>query len=78
MTPEVHFAIAKEQNRQLEKWGEQYHSAEMWLAILVEETGELAQAILNTDTQQLVKELVQTAAVCATWLDRLDSLGNSL
>ena len=33
--------------KQLEKWGVQNHEPEYWLAILAEETGEYAEAILN-------------------------------
>ena len=37
--------IVAERNRQDEKWGEQNHPPEWWLAILVEEVGEFAEAI---------------------------------
>lgn len=34
--------------RQFEKWGEQNHSPEMWMVIIQEEFGEVAQEILRT------------------------------
>ena len=47
--------VARERTRQDKKWGEQNHSPVEWLAILMEEVGELAEAVLhhnfNTATQ---------------------------
>lgn len=40
-------SVMLERFRQEKKWGEQNHSPEWWLAILTEEVGELAQAILT-------------------------------
>lgn len=40
--------VRTERQRQDLRWGEQNHSAERWLAILMEEVGELATAILHT------------------------------
>jgi len=37
-----------------------------WLAILTEEVGELAKAILE-DSENGVEELYQCAAVCVAW-----------
>ena len=47
--------IADERVRQVEKWGEQNHPPEVWLAILTEELGEMAQEMLNlrNTTEQL-------------------------
>ena len=42
-------AIAEERLRQLEKWGRQDHEPAQWLAILVAELGELAQALIEVD-----------------------------
>ena len=46
------------------KWGEQNHTVQKWYMILGEEVGEVAKAILEHDSSQLGKELVQVAAVC--------------
>ena len=41
-------SVHEERNRQDRKWGEQNHPPEVWLAILTEEVGEVAQAICET------------------------------
>lgn len=41
--------IAKERQRQEEKWGPQTHSFVKWFTILGEEVGEVANAILEKD-----------------------------
>ena len=60
--------IEEERNRQNEKWGVQNHDMMTWLAILHEETGELAQACLHNKfggpaEGDIMKEAVQVAAV---------------
>lgn len=69
-------SIWLERQRQNKKWGEQNHSDEWWLAILTEEVGELAQAILHAKfggkaSDDVEKELIQTAAVAAQWVECL-------
>ena len=44
---EYHVLIESEDLRQLTKWGDQTHDMFRWLAILVEEVGELSEAMLN-------------------------------
>ena len=39
--------IQIERNAQDEKWGEQRHSDEKWLTIILEELGEAAKAVLD-------------------------------
>ena len=41
------------------------------LAVLTEETGEVARALLEQDPDQLRTELVQVAAVAVAWLEAL-------
>lgn len=70
-------AIHAERARQDQKWGEQRHASEPWIAILTEEVGEVAQEVLNvffegTNTEKLKKELVQVAAVAVCWLETLE------
>lgn len=56
---------------QLRKWGPQKHSLSIWLTILAEEVGELAQEVLNHELhdkgfgvpESLSKEAIQVAAV---------------
>ncbi|PWA08670.1 hypothetical protein DCC39_14460 [Pueribacillus theae] len=52
------------------KWGLQRHDYPFWLTILVEEVGEVSQAMQkdctsykNSDASDLYKELIQVAAV---------------
>jgi NTP pyrophosphatase (non-canonical NTP hydrolase) len=77
-------AIRAEAMRQDAKWGEQNHDPEVWLAILTEEVGELAQAMLadrfdsgrdekmhdsHHDTMEI--EAIQIAAVSAQFVEFL-------
>jgi NTP pyrophosphatase (non-canonical NTP hydrolase) len=77
-------AIKAEGIRQDAKWGEQNHNPSIWLAILTEEVGELAQAILadRFDTGRDEKlhdshhvsmeiEAIQVAAVAAHLVEYL-------
>jgi len=68
--------IQEERQRQDEKWGEQNHDDTWWLAILMEEVGELAQAMLHSSfggphagTERT--ELTQVAAVAVQWLEAM-------
>lgn len=63
-----HDLIRMEREYQIEKWGEQQHSDERWLAILTEEVGEVAKAILENDDVELLKEMCQVGAVLETWV----------
>lgn len=70
---EVILDLWDERERQDKKWGVQRHPHGTWLAILMEEVGEVAEAMQKglvsekpTDADDLYKELVQVAAVaCA-------------
>jgi len=60
--------VMKERNRQLELWGDQTHTNEIWLTVLTEEVGEVARAILEHKYNKackdnIEKELIQVAAV---------------
>ena len=66
--------VDAERQRQDRKWGEQNHNDHRWLAILVEEVGELAQAINDDDAGgphagTAEAELIQVAAVAVQWLE---------
>jgi len=66
--------IVAECARQDEKWGSQrYLSSLKWLAILIEEVGEVAEETLDNESRaRLRAEVVQVAAVCVAWLEALD------
>ena len=55
--------VSVERKRQRKKWGEQTHSPEKWLTILLEEVGEVANALLEDDMEGFHKELIEVAAV---------------
>ena len=57
--------VLNERLAQENKWGEQNHTDEIWLAILTEEIGEVAKAILEGTS--ITDELVQVAAVAVAW-----------
>lgn len=61
--------IEAERMKQDAKWGEQNHTPLKWLAILMEEVGEVAQAILQGNRLQCIEELIQCAAVIIAWLE---------
>lgn len=65
----VRIDLELEQDRQRTKWGKQHHSADKWFRILGEEFGEIAHAINEDDHDNMVEEIIQTMAVCATWLE---------
>ena len=65
--------IDRECDRQKEKWGKQTHFHFVWSAILLEEVGEVAKAILEKDWHQMRAELIQCAAVIVSWLCDTDA-----
>ena len=64
--------IEIEREAQDKKWGEQHHSDEKWLAIILEELGEAAKAVLEEDDEALLEEVVQVAAVLQNWVTSRD------
>ncbi len=72
--------LAREREKQNNKWGEQNHTDEIWLAILSEEIGEVSQAMLHNRfgghaAGTLRKELIQVAAVAIQWLECINRNG---
>jgi len=73
--------VMQERFNQIEKWGIQRHSMGDWLKILIEEVGEVAQAMQKgfksekeTDSKDLYKELVQVAAVAQAIAEHVGEL----
>jgi len=69
--------ILAERARQDAKWGEQNHDPFTYLAVLIEEVGELAQAALHRQfgghaADGLRTEAVHTAAVALAIVECLD------
>lgn len=69
--------VAAERARQDSNWGEQNHDGPLYLAILEEEVGEVAKAILdhrykNKMAIHIRDELVQVAAVAVAMIEAFD------
>lgn len=76
-------SVIFERHQQDEKWGRQDHDPSVWLAILTEEVGELAEAILNDKfpggahgggnrAVRMRCEARQVAAVAVAFMEYLD------
>jgi hypothetical protein len=79
---DIYATIDEERARQASKWGGDHtwgvgdcssHAvpATVKAAVLTEECGEVARAVLERDNDQLRRELVQVAAVAVAWLEAL-------
>lgn len=63
-------AIDTEREKQDKKFGVQDHGDLYWLAILMEEVGEAAQAIIQERTfEEVEKEMLHVAAVAVSWIE---------
>ena len=80
---EVYSMISDERRRQAKKWGANHGwgegdcssplvDAPVKVAVLSEEVGEVARAVLERDSQALARELTQVAAVAVAWLESLE------
>ena len=70
--------IAKERQRQDEKWGKlpRNHDNYKWNAILSEEVGEVAKEVLERNDKLLKEELIQVAAVAVAWINEIEIMEN--
>lgn len=68
---ELFWEIRVERQRQEMLWKGRNNTNPKWLAILMEEVGELANAMLEDDFENINVEMVQVAAVCAAWREQL-------
>ena len=69
--PKIVNLILEERKKQIEKWGVQSYSREKWLCILMEEIGELSEAILKEQEKESIDELVQVIMVGVNILDAM-------
>ena len=63
--------IDAECKRQREIWGSSEDDNKddlIWVAILFEEVGEVAKAVLQYNAEQTETELIQVAAIIQSWL----------
>ena len=63
--------IDNERQQQDEKWGVQNHGGPKWLTILMEEVGETAKALLESDVEGFIDEMVHVAAVAVAAIEGL-------
>lgn len=76
--------VELERARQDNKWGEQNHSPLVWLPILLEEVGEVSEALnewsFGKDQEEARKqyrtELIEVAAVAVAAVEALDRHGS--
>ncbi len=61
--------VVNERARQDRKFGAQNHPPERWMVILMEEVGEVSNAILEHDISNYEVELIQVAAVAVAALE---------
>lgn len=62
--------ILAERRRQDRKWGPDRNLSHLeWFTIMSEESGECAKSILETDFENLEKEIIQVAAVAVAWFE---------
>jgi NTP pyrophosphatase (non-canonical NTP hydrolase) len=81
----VNADVLEERQRQNEKWGLQRHDLGGWLMILMEEVGEVAEAMMKkrgwgkeTDAENLYKELIQVAAVACAIAEQVREENNKV
>jgi len=65
------YDIKIERKRQELKWKSRRNSALKWTAILMEEVGELANALLDGERKSTYYELIQVAAVSCAWAEQI-------
>ena len=81
----IHDAIMDERKNQHEKWNHIHAWGQgdcssplvddiVKTAVLNEECGEVARAVLEKDNRNLKEELIQVAAVAVAWLETLDGV----
>jgi len=79
---QIYALIDLERSRQFDKWGGPHAWGDgdcsspavediVKVAVLSEESGEVARAVLDADIDQLRTELIQVAAVAVAWLEAL-------
>lgn len=72
MNADIYIAICNERERQNQLHPEFPEALRM--AILTEEVGEVAKAIIEVDPANLREELVQVAAVAVRWIQFIDAI----
>lgn len=66
--------ISHEREYQAVQWGDLRHIPEQWVTLLAEELGEVAKAIIESDSNGYAAELVQLAAVAVAALEQAEGI----
>jgi len=64
--------IQQERKRQDGRYGEQNHANFGWFVILSAEVNELKDILWTHDTESISSYIIQVAAVCVAWLEKLE------
>jgi len=74
---EVYCLVYDERMRQDAKWGiDRMMSNWSWMAVIVEEIGEVAEAMLKGELPNVRHELIHVAAVAVAWLEDIVAHGD--
>ena len=65
-------AIVDELRSQRVKWGVQNHTLPEWIMLIVEELGEMTDAVLKGDWKSAVEESIQVSALLVQFIERID------
>lgn len=68
------FKVEKEQQRQIDKFGNKVHDFDYWISILQEEIGEASKSRLEGDWKNVEIELTQVAALAMTMLEGIKEI----
>ncbi len=69
--------IIQERLRQDQKWGtDRMMSNASWVFIILEELGEVSEAVLKGQLQEVHHELIHVAATAIAWLEDIVAHGN--
>ena len=66
--------VIQELARALKLHGHIYHDNQSLMTLLTEEVGEVAKAINQGDTDNMLTELVQVAMLCEFWFNNIDTI----
>jgi len=74
----VMYGVLAERKMQVEKWGDHRNMTNFeWLAVIVEEVGEVARAMLQNEGTRIIHELIQVAAVAVAWAEDIIEFGGN-
>jgi NTP pyrophosphatase (non-canonical NTP hydrolase) len=70
--------VLNERIRQDEKWGTHRDMSHFeWMAVIIEELGEVGRAMLTADHVKVLDELIQVTAVAVAWCENILEFGGN-